>query len=274
MATTDRPAPAGAPGDSADTTEHGRNGVPVLERMMDMLTIFERSERGETIRGLTEQLNLPRSTVYRILNTLTAHDMVRRNADGTFLLGPRLLALAARVGPSQANYDIVALANPILQKLAEQTGEPAKLSVRDGDWALVVAAVAGNHEYSLTPVAGTAYPLHAGAASKVILAHMPPEDIETLLAGPLQRYTPRTIVEPAKLKAELARVRRQGFARDQGEHAVSVHAIAAPVFEPDGGLVGALSIPFLADRDVPTRDRLRDAVVRSAAVLSAAIPRA
>jgi len=250
----------------------GKNGVPVLERAMDLLTLLEKSERGETIRELTRDLELPRSTVYRILNTFSAYDVVRRNGDGAFLLGTRLLALAARVAPVRTRYDLAALAMPFMQKLSEQTGEPSKLSVRDGDRALVVAAVLGSHEYSPTPAAGTNYPLHAGAASKLILAHMPADEIDRLLSAPLKRYTPRTIVEPAKLRADLGRIRRQGYARDQGEHGASVHAIAAPVFEPDGRFVGALSIPFLADRDAPTRDRLRDAIVRMAAVISAVIP--
>lgn len=258
--------------DIAVARRRARNGVPVLERMMDVLAILERTERGETIRDLTEQLSLPRSTVYRMLNTLEAHEMVRRNGSGAFFLGPRLLALAARVRPVQASYDLVALATPVMQKLVEQTGEPAKLSVRDGDQALVVAALLGLHEYSPAPGAGTSYPLHAGAASKVILAHLPADEIETFLRKPLERFTPRTIVEQGKLRAELARIRRRGYARDQGEHGASVHAVAAPVFEAGGRLVGALSIPFLADKDGPTRDRLREAVVRAAASLSALLP--
>jgi DNA-binding IclR family transcriptional regulator len=161
-----------------------------------------------------------------------------------------------------------------MQRLSEQMGEPCKLSVRDGDMALVIAAVLGSHEYSPTPAAGTSYPLHAGAASKLIMAHMAGDALDEFLRAPLERYTPRTIVEPAKLKTELGRIRRQGYARDQGEHGASVHAIAAPVFEPSGRFAAALSIPFLGDKDVPTRDKLRDAVVRSAAVISAAIPRA
>lgn len=252
----------------------GRNGVPVLERTMEVLAVLERSERGETIRGLTEQLALPRSTIYRILNTLEAHDIVQRTTIGSYCLGARLLALASRVRPGQASYDLVAIALPIMQKLVEQSEEPVKLSVRDGDMALVVAAVPGTREYSPMPAAGTRYPLHAGAASKVILAHMPASEIEAFLSRRLERYTPRTVVDPRKLKAELQRIRRQGFARDQGEHGASVHAIAAPVFEPDGRFVAALSIPYLADKDGPTRDRLRDAVVRGAAVISAAIARA
>lgn len=260
--------------DTARDNDSTRNRIPVLERTMEILTILERRERGQTIRDLTVQLGLPRSTVYRILNTLAAHDMVRRNENGTYFLGPRLLALAARVRSGQVRYDLPTLATPYLQRLADQTGEPNKLSVLNGNRALVIAATLGGHEYSPTPAAGTNYPLHAGAASKLILAHMEPKEIDVLLATPLERFTARTIIEPSKLRAELARIRRQGFARDQGEHGASVHAIAAPVFEPGGRFVAALSIPFLGDKDHATRDRLKDAVIRAAAVISAAIPNA
>jgi len=254
--------------------ERGRNGVPVLERAMDLLALLERSERGRTIRELTEALGLPRSTVYRILNTLQAHEIVRRTPAGAYLLGARLIALAGKVHTSLAPYDLAELALPFMQRLTEQTGEPCKISVFDGASAQVVAAVLGSREYSLTPAAGTSFPLHAGAASKLILAHLPTSEVDAFLARPLERYTTRTVTDPGKLRAELARIRRQGFAFDRGEHGASVHAIAAPIFEGRGRFVGALSIPFVGDKDVPTRDKLRDAIVRMAAVISAAIPAA
>jgi DNA-binding IclR family transcriptional regulator len=259
---------------AADGGKSGnKNGVPVLERTLDLLAILERSERGETIRDLTEQMGLPRSTVYRILNTLQAHDYVRRTAPGAYRLGARLLALASKVRASPAGYDLSALALPHMQKLSETTGEPSKISVRDGEVALVIAAVLGSHEYSPTPAAGTRYPLHAGAASKLILAHLPDAELIPLLEGKLERYTPRTITDPARLRADLRRIIRLGFARDQGEHNASVHAVAAPILEPGGRFVGALSIPFLADKDAATRESLREAVVAAAAAISAAIPR-
>jgi DNA-binding IclR family transcriptional regulator len=250
----------------------GRNGVPILERTIDLLAALERSEEGESIRALTTRLSLPRSTVYRILNTLEAHDFVRRDGGGTYRLGTRLLALARRVASPGGSYDLPALAAPFMQRLVEATGEPCKISVADGDMALVVAAMLGTHEYSPAPVVGTRYPLHAGAASKVIMAHLPEADLERLLAAPLTRYTPHTVTDPAALRTQLRQIRRQGFARDSGEHNASVHAVAAAILEPSGRFAGALSIPFLAGRDEATHRRLRDAVVAAAAEISAALP--
>jgi DNA-binding IclR family transcriptional regulator len=253
--------------------ESVRNGVPVLERTIEMLGVFEREPDGATIRSLTHELDLPRSTVYRILNTLLAHRLVRRSADGVYSLGPRLTALAARVKSDVISYDLAEIATPVAQQLRDELGEPTKFSVRDGDRAKVIVAVLGRHEYSPAPAIGTSYPLHAGAASKMIMAHMSPADLDRHLGAPLIRYTPKTITDPDKLRADLAKIRKQGFAVEMGEHNSTVHAIAAPVFDPSGRFLGALSIPFLADKDAATRERLRLGVIHAAAAISAKIPR-
>lgn len=250
-----------------------RNGVPVLERTIEMLGLLERAPDGASIRQLTRELDLPRSSVYRILNTLLAGKLVRRSSDGVFTLGPRLVSLAARVRTDAGSYDLAEIATPIMQQLRDELGEPAKLSVRDGDRAKVIVALLGRHEYSLSPAVGTSYPLHAGAASKMILAYMSPADLDRHLAAPLTRYTPRTITDPERLRADLARIRRQNFAQDQGEHNASVCAIAAPVFDPAGRFLAALSIPYLANKDAAAHEALRRGVVKTAAEISARIPR-
>jgi DNA-binding IclR family transcriptional regulator len=250
-----------------------RNGVPVLERTLDMLAVFEREPDGTTIRGLTRELGLPRSTVYRILNTLLAYKVVRRTSEGVFSLGPRLVSLASRVRVDASSYDLAELALPLMHYLRDDTGEPVKLSIRDGDRAKVIVAVLGHHEYSPAPATGTSYPLHAGAASKMILAHMTPNELDRHLSAPLTRYTAKTITDPEKLKADLAKIRRLGIAQDQGEHNASVHAIAAPVFDGAGRFVAALSVPFLADKDAATREQIRIGVAVTAIAISERIPK-
>ena len=218
------------------------------------------------------QLSVPRSTVYRILNTLHAHNMVQRRLDGTYVLGPRLLSLASKVR-SEATFDLVALAQPIMKRLADATGEANKISVLDNQAVVVVASFAGQGQYTLNPAVGQSFPLHAGAASKVLLAHMEPAALEKFLTSPLTKYTPRTIVDPARLSSELTRIRKQGWASDRGEHGGSVGAVAAPVTTPSGQVIAALSIPYLAaDKGNEERDRLRDMVIEAAAEISGHIP--
>ena len=249
-----------------------KNGVPVLERMMEILSSLELQPAGETIRDLSEQLSVPRSTVYRILNTLHAHNVVQRRLDGTYVLGPRLLSLASKVR-SEATFDLVALAQPVMKKLTEMTGEANKLSVLDNQAVVVVASFAGQGQYALNPAVGQSFPLHAGAASKMLLAHMEPDALGKFLTTSLTRYTSRTIVDPTKLSSELNKIRKQGWASDRGEHGGSVGAVAAPVTAPSGKVVAALSIPYLvADKENEERDRLRDMVTEAAAEISSRIP--
>lgn len=250
-----------------------RNGVPVLERTLDLLSVLEQEENGATIRELCTRLSLPRSTVYRVLNSLLARQFVRRSADGVFALGPALVALAARVRPDGGAHDLADIAKGPMQQLRDDLGEPVKLSVRDGDRAKVIVALLGHHEYAPAPSTGTSYPLHAGAASKLILAFLSDADLDRHLSAPLTRYTPRSITDPKKLRTQLMRIRKERFAQDLGEHNLSVHAMAAPVFDHGGRFLAALSIPFLAEKDAQSRERLRMRLVEAAQQISARIPR-
>ncbi|RYG98997.1 MAG: IclR family transcriptional regulator [Alphaproteobacteria bacterium] len=259
---------------SNETTEdeRDRNGVPVLERMMEILSALELQSSGETIRSLSNQLSMPRSTVYRILNTLSSHNVVRRQADGTYALGTRLLSLASKVRADPA-LDLVSVAQAAMKRLAEASGEANKLSVRDNQAVVVVASVAGQGQYALNPAIGQSFPLHAGAASKMLLAHMQPDEITKFLLAPLQKYTPRTLTDPGELLSELQRIRDQGWACDRGEHGASVWAVAAPIATPSGQVIAALSIPYLAaDEETDKNERLRDLVIGSALEISARIP--
>jgi DNA-binding IclR family transcriptional regulator len=249
-----------------------RHRIPVIDRMMDVLVQLERRASGATIRDLVDQLDLPRTTVYRILNTLQFHDMVRRSAEGRYRLGPRLLALAARAVDESRDYDLAAISQPHLERLAAETGEGCKVSVLDGDEILVVAAVDGKREFALTVVPGQRLPLNAGAASKVILAHLPKTRLTDRLAQPFARYTGRTITDPKRMAAELARIRRQGFAQDKGEYAPSINAFAAPIPDRAGKVIAALSVPFLAGASPEHMEKVRVSAIAVAGAIAADLP--
>ncbi|MCX5570116.1 MULTISPECIES: IclR family transcriptional regulator [Kaistia] len=249
-----------------------RNGVPVIDRTFDLLDALEGAPEGLSAPALVEAMAVPRSTVYRILNSLLARKVVRRGFHGNFVLGNRLVSLAAHVRSDPRGVDLAQVATPIMQALSDETGEPLKLSVRDGDQANVIAATIGKPDSTFAPALASRYPLHAGAASKVIMAHMPAEDLALLLDAPFIRYTPRTIDDPKHLAAELARVRKRGFANDLGEHNGRVHAIAVPVFDTGGRFLAALSVPFLADRDDSFRLRMRQALAVAAQAIGRQMP--
>jgi DNA-binding IclR family transcriptional regulator len=117
---------------------------------------------------------------------------------------------------------------------------------------------------ALTATIGERFPLHAGAASKVLLANMPDAARTACLAAPLRPYSARTITDPELLRRELARIRQHGWAEDRGEFSVSVRAVAAPVRDGQGNVVAAVSLAHLADRGAAAIRRFRVAVCRAA----------
>ncbi|MEO7222081.1 MAG: IclR family transcriptional regulator [Devosia sp.] len=249
-----------------------KHRIPVIDRMMDVLGQLERRDGGLTIRDLVSQLHLPRTTIYRILNTLQMHDMVHRDDDGAYHLGRRLLGLASHVATGASEVDLVAVAQPILDKLAHDLGEGVKLSVLDKNAVLVLAAAQGRREYALTVAPGQRMETHAGAASKLLLAYLPEDRLETHLARPLVPFTSKTITDARRLMSELTRLRRIGWSQDRGETVLSIHAFAAPVFDTRGEMVAALSVPFLAGTEPRRVEDIRLATIDTAKELTAAIP--
>ena len=210
-----------------------RHRIPVIDRMMEVLGLLERRPNGATIRDLVDILGLPRTTVYRILNTLQQHDVVRRSAAGSYRLGPRLLSLAARARRRRPGL------RPRGTRFAA-SGAPVRRD-RRGRKALRAATARGS---SCSPRA------RARAATR---CRSPPGS--GCRSTPARRARcswrtcrPRTSTQgsrarwsaspPApsstrkRLKSELARIRRQGWAEDKGEYAPSICAFAAPIAGP------------------------------------------
>ncbi|WP_155956604.1 IclR family transcriptional regulator [Rhizobium sp. CF080] len=246
--------------------------IPVIDRMMDVLGQLERRPNGATIRELTALLSLPRTTIYRIVNTLQGHDMVRRDDAGAYHLGRRLLSLASHVASGVSEIDLAAFAQPFLDKLSAEIGEGSKLSVIDQDGILVLAAAQGRRQYALTVAPGQRMPIHAGAASKMLLAHLPPEELAAWLAKPLVAYTPKSLTDPKRLMTELTRIKRLGWAQDRGENAPSIQAFAAPVRDRTGRVVAAISIPYLAGAEASRMEEIRLAAIDAARAMSEAMP--
>jgi DNA-binding IclR family transcriptional regulator len=249
-----------------------KHRVPVIDKMMDVLVHLERRP-GATISDIVTGLMASRSTIYRILNTLQLHDVVRRDAEGAYFLGRRLLSLAVHVGPGSQELDLITLAQPHLDRLSNELGEAVKLSVADDAGILVLSAVQGRREYALSVAPGQRMPIHAGAASKLLLAHLPEEQMLTWLARPLAAFSSKTITDRRRLEAELARIRRQGWAEDKGENGPSIQAFAAPVIDRNSRVVAAISVPFLAGTPSERMTTIRLAVIDAARTMTESMPR-
>lgn len=247
--------------------------IPVIEQMVEVFALLERTPDGATIRDVVKAVKLSRTTVYRMLNTLSAYDFVHRSPAGSYTLGRRLLTLAAHVAPNVASYDLLAIAQPHLNRISELTGEGSKLTVPSGDNILVVAAAQGHGQYALTAAAGQRLPFHAGAAGKILLAFSSQEDIDRRLTK-LERFTSQTISDPDRMIEELEHIRAAGWARDMGEQMSGVHAIAAAVHDDKNSVIAAVSVPFVAGVDERRIEEIRRAVLSTADAITKEIMQA
>ncbi len=240
--------------------------IPAVDRAIQVLDFLGRAARPLGLRELALEIAVPRSTVYRLINSLEAGQFVTKAGEQTYVLGPALKRLAQAV---PQGFDLVTIARPTLDALAVELELSVKLSVLDQGCALVVLSAVPPASYSVSTQVGRRFPLHAGAASKVLAAYLSADALAAALPAKLERHSSQTITSKTKLKAELLAVKSAGFASDRGEFAKGVEAISAPVFGPDGHCVAALSVPFFMDESEVKRQRILTGVRTAARTISA-----
>jgi IclR family transcriptional regulator, acetate operon repressor len=190
------------------------------------------------ISDVARAVDLPVTTVARLLGTLESLDAVARTDDSvTYGIGDGIRALAEAVDPGTT---LVARARPLLTELVAQTGETSGVSVIDHDEVVYLDHVETAHEVTLRDWTGARLPLHVVSSGLVLLAAQPAPAIAEYCMRPLERYTDRTVTQPARLKRRLATIRRDGFVWTVGEFDASITSVAAPVVDRHGTTIAAV----------------------------------
>jgi DNA-binding IclR family transcriptional regulator len=194
-----------------------------------------------SLGAVANATGLPKGTAFRLLATLGYQNLIVKDpVSGVYMLGPGLLRLAQ--GVTRGGAIVASLAKPGLITLWEQTQETITLHVRAGSERICVEELPGRHPVRYTATVGSAAPLHAGSAGKVLLAFMSEAERERLLRTlHLFSITPQTITDVSALRRELELIRKQGWAFSASEGVEGVNAISAPIRAPHG-LTLAVSI--------------------------------
>ncbi|HTK64922.1 MAG TPA: IclR family transcriptional regulator [Pseudonocardia sp.] len=216
----------------------GSPGSTVTSRVLALLAAFDADHRALTLTELAGRAGLPAPTAHRLVAELVEWGALTRRATGEYVVGRRLWDVGL-LAPVQAGLRQVA--SPFLQDLYGATLATVHLAVRDGDRALYVDRLSGHASVPVVSQVGSRLPLHATGVGKVLLAHAPPEVQLSVLSG-LTRVTPFTVTQPGRLRAQLRRVRREGFAETLEEMSLGACSIAVPVHAGDGNVVAALGI--------------------------------
>ncbi|MEJ5913533.1 IclR family transcriptional regulator [Pseudokineococcus sp. 1T1Z-3] len=213
--------------------------VQSVDRALSILQSL--SDRGPS--GVTEiaaDVGIHKATTHRLLATLEARGMVSQDSDrGQYRLGPAASRLAAR---ASGGDEVVVSCRPLCLELATQVGDTVNLVVSDGLQIITVDQAVGDAIVVSQDFVGKRDPLHATAAGKVFLAALPDDELDERLRGELTRYTPQTVTDPVALRAQLEAVREQGWATTTEEHELGLVVLAAPVREPDGEVVAAMTV--------------------------------
>ena len=204
-----------------------------VERALDVLTYFGEAD-GMTlgVTEIAEGLGLSKAVVHRILSSCRGKGFVDLDPrTRRYRLGPRIMSLGLAW---LDRIDVRSLARPALRSLCHATAETATLSIRSGWTRVYVDQVTPDRDIKMVVQVGRAFPLHAGASSKALLAFLDPLEQQAYLdQGPLLAVTAGTVTDKRALRRELDQIRETGYAISFGERDVSAGSVAAPVHGPD-----------------------------------------
>ena len=212
-----------------------------MERAVLVLYALRDDDRGRRLSELSRDLGLSKSTLSGLLSTLEQYGLVERDPDSrVFRLGLGLLDLGGAV---LRRLDVRELAGPSLRRLSEVSGETAILHVRDGEEAVIADRSEPPRQLKVVAPLGHRLPPFAGSVAKAILATLPEREAAALVySRPLPTFTPRSITAPDEYLAELARVRKDGYALEDDEYLAGVRAVSAAILDTGGRAVATLSV--------------------------------
>jgi IclR family pca regulon transcriptional regulator len=257
--------------DATLTAGERSNFVQSLERGLAVICAFDKNNAELTLSEVAARTGVTRATARRFLLTLTRLGYMR--TDGRFFsLTPRVLELGYAY---LSSLSLPEVAEPHLEALVAEVSESSSVSVMDGDDVVYVARVPVSRIMTVAISVGTRFPAFATSMGRVLLAGLPDDALDAYLNKvALDKLTSRTIATPTALRAEIAKVRVQGFSFVDQELEEGLRAVAAPIRDRAGRVVASLNISAHASRNSleSMRRNLVPPLLAAAARISADLP--
>lgn len=235
----------------ADQTRRLSGGVKpllVLAKIRGILDAFSLSKPALTLAEIRAATGYPTSTVQRLVANMVAEQFLDRDGD-RFRIGVNFAYWAA---PATRGLDVLDILRPVLTALRDATGETVGLYRNEQDMRVCVAMAETEHAIRREMHVGKIVSLHAGSASRVLLA-WDAAALERVLAHPLEGFTPATVVDPDVLRTVVDETRRAGFSSTSDERDAGASGLSAPVFDSAGHIYAALGISGPSLRVTPER---------------------
>jgi DNA-binding IclR family transcriptional regulator len=251
----------------AEPTAATESLVPAVSRAVMLLERLARQRRPMSASLLAAELDLPRSSVHGLCNTLLHHGLLRRQGDGGFVIGSGVMHLAQAF---VANTNVAQEFGEMWRDIGQSPDESIVLSVLDGTDSVYVAVRNSLRPLGLAFNVGMRLPAHLTGTGKAILAWLPPGALDALLPpGPLERLTDHGPRSLAQLHVELAGIRQCGYSVDDECVRRGVLSFGAPVFDASGAVVAGVGMCInKAQLARDGTDTHHEAVMRVACTLS------
>lgn len=225
-------------------------GIQVISRAADILRALARDTEGLSLGQIAKRVELPRSTVQRIVSALLSEGFVSTGSGaGGIRLGPEIQALA-----EAARVDFADRLKPAMKAISEDTGETVDLAVLEDSRMQFVDQIVGTQRLRTVSNIGEAFPLCSTANGKAALSLLPEDDAARLILAEIEAGKTRRPL--MAVLAELERVRADGIARDAGEHSADISALGFAL-QDDAGRIYAVSVPVPTSRFRKIEPQLR-----------------
>ena len=212
--------------------------IQVIARAASILRTLEDQAKGLSLGEIASRVDLPRSTVQRIVAALAEEQfLIAATPKSRVKLGPALFRLA-----NASDMEIGQMVRPFLEDLCHELKETIDLSVIQGDYAVFIDQLPGSHRLRAVSSVGEKFPLHCTACGKSLLATLSQEQRETYFNSTFEAYTKNSITDPSKLKKEIMKVSRESVAIDIEEYTEGICAVGTS-FADFFGRAYAISIP-------------------------------
>lgn len=214
--------------------------IQSLQRVFDLLDLVGSSTQPLTLREISVESGIPRSSTYRFLRNLEIRGYLRCDTSGRYHLGLKFLALQQK---GEENFELKNIARPYLEELNQVTGETVHLGVRFRNRVLYVDSIESPQLIRMIAQVGSTIGVYCTALGKVLLMDLDSAEIvEILNADPMLKLTEFTIIKPAEFIEKLDQVKKQGFGLDDRESSLDSRCVGAPIRDRDGKIIGAISV--------------------------------
>lgn len=211
--------------------------VQSVERAFAVLQCLAGGAAG--VSDIADHTDLPKSTVSRLLSTLTEIGAVEQSdALGVYSLGGLIIDLSAAASPGR---NLAGIARPILVDLVNDIDEAAAIGVLDGRSIYYLDQVDSDHQVQVRDWTGETVDSHVVSAGLVLMAYAPQDVRDEYLSQPLEAWTEHTMTDPMLLRQRFDDIHRSGFAWAYEEMSEGLNSVAAPVFNPAGSVIAAVS---------------------------------